>query len=63
MPRRIARDKGRPQLACQKRAVLFVNRAHFGALRIIQHRQIDRAGDVVFGIFSRRADINDIIKP
>ncbi len=62
MPRRIAGNQRRPQLARGEGADLLVDRAHPGALFVIQHRQADRAGQMILGPFRRRANIDDLVK-
>ena len=45
----VLRHKSGPQFAGGKGVDLFIDRADLGALGIIQHRQADRAGQVIFG--------------
>ena len=62
MQRSILGDQGRTDLARGKGADLFVNRAHLGPFGIIQNRQVDRAGDVILGVFGGGAHIDDVVK-
>jgi hypothetical protein len=55
----IAKHQRRAQFARLKGAVLHIDGADFGPFFVVQNRQIDGAGDVVFGIFGRAAHIYD----
>src|SRR5664279_2295631 len=42
--------------------MLLVERADFDALFVVEHRAVDRAGDVVFGELVRGAHIDDVVE-
>ncbi len=42
---------------------LLVKGADRGALGVVEHRAVDRAGHVVLGEFRRRAHVYDLVKP
>ena len=62
----VARDVRRHQRATQAAGVegglLLVQGADDDALVVVEHRQVDRAGDVVFGELGGRARVDDLVK-
>ena len=57
--RNIARRQRRPPLARLEGRHLLVEGSDPDALLVIEHRAVDRPGDMVFGKLCRRADIDD----
>ena len=58
----VAEHQRRAQLAGQERALLFIDGTDPRTLFVVQHRQADRAGDVILGIFRRAAHIDNGVK-
>ncbi len=62
----VARDVGGDQRAAEAAGVegglLLVHGADDDALVVVEHRQVDRAGDVVFGELGGRARVDDLVK-
>ena len=56
------RNQRSADLAGGERAHLLVERAHTRALLIVQHRQVDRAGNMVLGKLGGRAHVDDFIE-
>ena len=62
----VARDVGGHQRTAEAAGVegrlLLVHRADDDALVVVEHRQVDRAGNVVFGELGGRARVDDLVK-
>ena len=61
MGRHIARDQCRADLARLEGTVLYIDRADPGAFGVTKRRQVDGAGDVIFGELGRRTHVDDVI--
>ena len=57
--RDVVADQGRADFFGIERRHLLVDRADLCALGVVQHRAVDRAGDVIVGEFAFRTDIDD----
>ena len=55
----VARHQGRAQATGEEFRGLDVEGSHLGPLGVVQHRQVDRAGQVVLGELARTAHVDD----
>ncbi|MNT71102.1 hypothetical protein D3C72_2095530 [compost metagenome] len=62
MPRDVARDDGRAGTRGFEGRDLAIQGADLHAFFIAEHGRVDRAGDVVVGVFERRAHIDDLVE-
>jgi len=58
----VPRHQRRAKLAGDKGLLLDIDGADLGALGIGQNRQRDRSGDVILGVFTGRAHVDDVVE-
>ena len=58
----VAGHMGRADAVGAQPRLLDIDRPHLGALGVIEHRQVDRSGQVILGEFAGAAHIDDLVE-